>query len=258
MADIETNVVISAQTDDLQSGMEAAANSVQAATEAMKAQFAGLGAAAQQAQSQISATVAQIGATIGTLQSKVASLAGSIGDGVIPNVAAADGQRPAGFGQQRGGGLVSGGGLTATGYSEANSADRGGGNDRLQKWRAELQSQLLDEGAFFRDSKAEELAFWQEKLALTEAGSKARFAVESNVYQLEKQLAVQNQRDALAALDSDEKVTDAEYARKKAAIQASAELGKISSKEEIADLQGMLETKMVTRARLFREEVRGY
>src|SRR5712675_351561 len=107
MADIETSVVISAQTDDLQSGMEAAANSVQAATEAMKAQFASLGAAAQQAQSQISATVAQIGATIGTLQSKVASLAGSVGDSVIPNVAA-DGQGPAGSGQQRGGGRSSG------------------------------------------------------------------------------------------------------------------------------------------------------
>jgi hypothetical protein len=103
MADIETSVVISAQTDDLQSGMEAASNSVQAATEGMKAQFAGLGAAAQQAQSQISATVAQIGATIGTLQSKIASLAGTIGDGVIPNVAVADGQRLAGSGQQRGG-----------------------------------------------------------------------------------------------------------------------------------------------------------
>jgi hypothetical protein len=46
MADIETSVVISAQTDELQSGMEAAANSVQAATDAMRAQFAGLGAAA--------------------------------------------------------------------------------------------------------------------------------------------------------------------------------------------------------------------
>jgi hypothetical protein len=242
MADIETSVVISAQTDDLQSGMEAAANSVQAATDAMKAQFASLGAAAQQAQSQIGATVAQIGATIGTLQSKVASLAGSVGDSVIPNVAA-DGQGPAGSGQQRGGGRSSGQAVKATGYSGTSAAGQGEGNDRLQQWRAELQSQLLDEGAFFKDSKAEEVSFWQEKLALTEAGSKARFAVESNVYQLEKQLAVQNQRDALAALDSDEKVTDAEYARKKAAIQASAELGKISSKEEITDLQGMLETK---------------
>src|SRR5712691_730201 len=148
MADIETSVVISAQTDDLQSGMEAAANSVQAATEGMKAQFAGLGAAAQQAQSQISATVAQIGATIGTLQTKVASLAGSIGDGVIPNVAAADAQRLVGSGQQQGDGLGSGDGLKATGYSRANAAAQGEGNDRLQQWRAELQSQLLDEGAF--------------------------------------------------------------------------------------------------------------
>jgi len=242
MADIETSVVISAQTDDLQSGMEAATNSVQAATEAMKAQFASLGAAAQQAQSQISATVAQIGATIGTLQSKVASLAGSVGDSVIPNVAA-DGQGPAGSGQQRGGGRSSGQAVKATGYSGTSGAGQGEGNDRLQQWRAELQSQLLDEGAFFKDSKAEEVSFWQEKLALTEAGSKARFAVESNIYQLQKQLVVQNERDALAASDADEKVTDAAYARKKAAIQASADLGQISSKEEIAELQGMLETK---------------
>ncbi|HWX35947.1 MAG TPA: hypothetical protein VNZ53_52090, partial [Steroidobacteraceae bacterium] len=189
MADIETSVVISAQTDDLQSGMEAASNSVQAATEGMKAQFASLGAAAQQAQSQISATVAQIGATIGALQSKVASLAGTIGDGVIPNVAVADGQgdgqQPAGSGQQRGGVLGSADGARATGHSGAAAAAQGATNDRLQQWRAELQSQLLDEGAFFRDSKADEVSFWQEKLALTEAGSKARLAVESNIYQLQ-------------------------------------------------------------------------
>ena len=77
MADMETSVVISAQTDNLQTGMEAAANSVQAATEGMKAQFAGLSAAAQQAQAQISAAAQQIGSTIGALQSKVAGLAGS-------------------------------------------------------------------------------------------------------------------------------------------------------------------------------------
>ena len=61
MADIETSVVISAQTDDLQSGMEAASNSVQVATDAMRTQFAGLGAAAQQVQSQISTASAQVG-----------------------------------------------------------------------------------------------------------------------------------------------------------------------------------------------------
>src|SRR6266550_2301524 len=85
MADIETSVVISAQTDDLQSGMETAASSVQAATDAMQAHFADMGAAAQQAQLQISDATAQVGSSIGELQEKTASLAGSIGDGIIPN-----------------------------------------------------------------------------------------------------------------------------------------------------------------------------
>ena len=59
---------------DLQSGMQTAASAVEIATEAMKAQFAGLGAAAQQAQSHISAAAAQIGSTIGALQAKAANL----------------------------------------------------------------------------------------------------------------------------------------------------------------------------------------
>ena len=85
MADIETSVVISAQTDDLQSGMETAANSVQAATDAMRARFADMGTTAQQAQLQISDASAQVGSSIGDLQEKTASLARSIGDGITPN-----------------------------------------------------------------------------------------------------------------------------------------------------------------------------
>ena len=82
MADIETSVAITAQTDDLQSGMQRAASSVETATEAMKAQFAGLGAAARQAQSHIGAAAGQIGSTLGALQAKAANLAGSAGSGV--------------------------------------------------------------------------------------------------------------------------------------------------------------------------------
>jgi hypothetical protein len=243
MADMETSVVISAQTDDLQSGLGAAANSVQAATDGMKANFASLGAAAQQAQMQINAAAAQIGSTIGALQTKVSSLTGSIGNGVNANVPDLDphgGRRetpgaPRQQDDQRGGG--------SRARSIGSGSARGAGDDLMQKWRAELQSQLLDERSFFQDSKAEELAFWQEKLTLTEAGSRARFAVEANLYQLEKQLAVQSERDALSMLDADEKVSGAVYARKKAAIQANAELGKISASEELAQLQGLLETK---------------
>ena len=93
MADIETSVAITAQTDDLQSGMQRAASSVEAATEAMKAQFAGLGAAARQAQSHIGAAAGQIGSTLGALQAKAANLAGSAGSGVAQLATASRGRR---------------------------------------------------------------------------------------------------------------------------------------------------------------------
>ena len=228
MADIETSVAITAQTEDLQSGMQTAANSVEAATETMKAQLAGLGTAAQQAQSYITAAAAQIGSTIGALQAKAANLS-SAASGVGSITAATS---PLG----RGGG-------SSVIQAGVSSQSGGGAQNRVQEWRAELQSQLGDEQAFFADSKAEELAFWQDKLALTQAGSKEQLAVENNIYQLEKQLAVQNERDMLASLDADEKVTDAAYARRKAAIQEEAELGKISASEEVARLKDLLDTE---------------
>jgi SOS-response transcriptional repressor LexA len=85
MADIQTSVVISAQIDGLRSGMEAASNSVQAATDAMRTQLAGLGDIAQQAQSQLNAATGQIGTGIGALQTKAADLAGSISAGMTPS-----------------------------------------------------------------------------------------------------------------------------------------------------------------------------
>src|SRR5438132_9390462 len=87
MADIETSVVISAKTDDLQSGMEAAASAVRAATGEMQAQFADMGVAAQQAQLHISDATTQVGSSIGELQQKAASLAGSVSESFIPNAA---------------------------------------------------------------------------------------------------------------------------------------------------------------------------
>src|SRR5438477_10483858 len=85
MADIETSVVISAQIDGLRSGMEAAANSVQTATDAMRGQLAGLGDIAQQAQAQLNAATDQIGTGISALQAKTTNFAGSLGAGMVPS-----------------------------------------------------------------------------------------------------------------------------------------------------------------------------
>lgn len=228
MADIETSVVISAQTDDLQSGMEVASKSVQVATDAMRAQFAGLGAAAQQAQSQINTAAAQVGSSIGALHSRAASLAGSIGDSLTPNGGVADSGN---FGQ---------------GVARSNAtppARSGAGSDSVSAWRAELQEQLLAEQSFFGQSKDEELAFWQDKLVLTEAGSNARLAVERNIYELEKQLAVQGERDQLDQLKADQKVADAKFANYKAAIDDEAVLGQISAAEQVRQEQDLLDLK---------------
>ena len=227
MADIETSVVISAQTDDLQSGMEAASNSVQVATDAMRTQLAGLGAAAQQAQSQINTAAAQVGSSIGALESKAASLAGSIGDSLTPNGGVADSRD---FAQPA--------------RSSATTAARNGASgNSVSTWRAELQEQLLAEQSFFGQSKDEEATFWQDKLALTEAGSNARLAVERNIYELEKQLAVQGERDQLDQIKADQKVADAKFANYKAAIDDEAALGQISATEQVRQEQDLLDLK---------------
>jgi hypothetical protein len=228
MADIETSVVITAQTDDLQSGMEAASNSVQVATDAMRAQFAALGAAAQQAQSQINTVAAQIGSSIGGLQSNAASLAGRIGDSLMPNSGAANDQNIR---------------AALARPNPTGPARRSGGSDSLSAWRAELQEQLLAEHNFFGQSKAEELAFWQDKLALTEAGSNARLVVERNIYELEKQLAVQAERDQLDQLSGDQKIADAKFANYRAAINDQAALGQISATEQVRQEQDLLDLK---------------
>jgi hypothetical protein len=220
MADLETNVVISADTGDLQSGLADAADAVESATGAMRAQLAALAAAAGEAQSRVGAALGQIGAAIGALQAKGASLAGAAGGSLAPTAAVARLRNQA----------------PALGAS-------GGGDDQMRQWRTELQQQLADEQNFFADSKAQELAFWQDKLALTEQGSNARYAVEADIYRLERQLAIQNERDQLADLDADERVTDAAYARKKAAIEDAARTGQISATAEVAEEQGLVETK---------------
>ncbi|HEU0154819.1 MAG TPA: hypothetical protein VFQ82_02035 [Stellaceae bacterium] len=209
MADIRTSVVISAQTGELQSGIAAAASAVQNATDAMRAQFASLGAAADKVHSQIAAAAAQIGATVGSLQSRTAGLAGAVGGSVA----------------------AGGSGISGTAGS------------RVGEWRAALQQQLIAEQKFFGDSRVEELAFWQEKLALTTAGSKEQLAVENNIFQLEKQLAAERERDALGAIGGAQKIADADLARQRAAIEGAASIGRISAAQEIAEEQSLADRK---------------
>ncbi len=225
LADIDTRINITTQTDGLRSGMAAAADAVETAAPSMTARFADLGKAAQQAQTQVGAAAAQIGVRISALQADAAGLAGANGGaGRVANAFTP--------------------GATARGISvteQAGPAASADGASRLQAWREDLQQQLAAEQSFYGQSKAQELAFWQDKLALTGSGSRERFAVENSIFELEKQLAVQKQRDALSSLDAEQKIADSSYERQRAAIGNEATLGKISASEKIAQLHDALD-----------------
>lgn len=84
MADIETSVAITAQVDDLLSGMKSAADAVETAVGAIKGQFSDLSSVAEQARSDIAATAKQIDATISTLQANTAAITGPVRSGPSP------------------------------------------------------------------------------------------------------------------------------------------------------------------------------
>ena len=67
--------------------------------------------------------------------------------------------------------------------------------------------------------------------------------VERNIYELEKQLAVQAERDQLDQLKADQKVADAKFANYKAAIADEAALGQISATEQVRQEQDLLDLK---------------
>src|SRR6516164_2874838 len=67
--------------------------------------------------------------------------------------------------------------------------------------------------------------------------------VERNIYELEKQLAVQAERDQLDQLKADQKVADAKFANYKAAIADEAALGQISATEQVRQEQDLLDLR---------------
>jgi hypothetical protein len=122
-----------------------------------------------------------------------------------------------------------------------------GSDDRMSVWRDELHQRLQGEQHFFADSKAEELGFWQGKLAEIQGGGdqevKLRRQVNDQIFQLQKALAQQEERVALERIGTDQKLTDERFARHKSAIAAEQALGKISAREAIRQEQALLDEK---------------
>lgn len=76
-----------------------------------------------------------------------------------------------------------------------------GGDNRVQKWREELHSMQIASGEFFLDQTRMELEFWEKKLALTKAGSKAWLQVQEMIFNAKKKLAQEAYDEEIAMLD---------------------------------------------------------
>lgn len=87
-------------------------------------------------------------------------------------------------------------------------------DDRVQQWTDQLHQQLVAEQNYFADSKSEELKFWEDKLQLTAAGSKARQEVESKIYDLKKSLAQQDLQNQLANLTAQQDANKDDFSKR--------------------------------------------
>lgn len=141
-----------------------------------------------------------------------------------------------------------GGGSSRAGKGAADQS-------RLSEWRAELQQRLIAEENYFNDSKKEELAFWQDKLAYTKAGSKEQQEVENEIYRLKKQLAHDAERDAIQEVEFDRKVNDEKFTRAKQFIAAQEEMGKLSATEALRTEEQLLDQKWAADAAYYEKEM---
>jgi hypothetical protein len=143
--------------------------------------------------------------------------------------------------------------VTVTGTRPAGTESGTGGgakkarDDRMSIWRDELRQRLEAEGNFFNDSKAEELAFWQQKLAMVSSGTqndlKLRREVNAQIFSLERALARQTEQEAIEEQTYKMRVADAVYAGKKQHLDAEIKLGKITAEEGIAQERRLLDEK---------------
>ncbi len=86
----------------------------------------------------------------------------------------------------------------------------------ISEWEEQLHAKQIAEKAYFKDSTADELAFWNAKVALTASGSKEWLAVQSKIYDLSKTLAHQAYDAHLATLADQMEADKDDWAREQA------------------------------------------
>ena len=116
---------------------------------------------------------------------------------------------------------------------------------RLQEWKNQLDRMKEAEGNYFKDSKEMEEAFWTEKLAQVQgSGEKEkaiRRAIEHELYNIHKAQAIQERSVDEEAINSKQKVGEANIEEKKEELKTKLALGQINDEQEIAGEKSLAE-----------------
>lgn len=114
-----------------------------------------------------------------------------------------------------------------------------GKDDRLQQWQNQLDQMEIASNNFFKDNRADELAFWQDKLKATEDGTKLQLEVERKIYALRKQLATDQRADLLEHDKAAAAAADEEFRIKADAVTKLRAQGAISAQDELTQLRDL-------------------
>ena len=129
-----------------------------------------------------------------------------------------------------------------------NAIGVGGGaplENQVAEWKAALQARNEDEQHYFKESLQADLEYWQGKLTLIKGNSKVeiaeRRAVNTEIFNIHKQLATQDRAIEEEKLDGAQKVQLADIALQKQNATSLSALGQISKEEELARLKELAE-----------------
>ncbi len=114
-----------------------------------------------------------------------------------------------------------------------------GSHGQMSEWRAELSQKQDLEGAYHEISKQDELAFWQEKLALAKKGSADYNAVLHEVVNLQRQVYK-------AQVSGAQKASEAELSLKLSQLNTDANLERNHLKTVTQNNQFLLQSGQIT------------
>ena len=113
-------------------------------------------------------------------------------------------------------------------------------DDTVAKWTEELRAKQIASNDYFSDATADELKFWQSKVALTTKGSKDWLEVQARIFEASRTLARQAYQDQIANLNEKIAADRDNWAKEQADLRDKVALAEATHKEQSREYKDAL------------------